>query len=244
MNKYLLQLRAPYPFVIVSSCSYPLPQNSILHSTSLQHYMRTFLLGACKDNAIGGLIHLTSSCEWRSGSNGFISVQSPFTKLPLSLVGISQSEVDAVKTNNIINTVVESNDYLTSRRITKPCVTKDQCKDFKMDTSNLNYLINYNVFQRSFYKEVTKMLPSSLSLEVNMLEPYIGAENIAALLGRGDTFMKEKYCTKVFFRKEDMYAVYRPRANNDIFFGEIRKGANNKDKQLCVAVNLVNKGIK
>ena len=187
-------------------------------------------------------VSLMSSCKWGKGSNGFISVKGNNIELPLSLVGISESEMNNINKNEILNPTSEINNYLQSRSISKTCADKDKCSHFKMDTSHLNYITNNNIFQRAFYKEVNKILPSSLRLRVNMDEGYFSAENFVTLLGKGSLFTAKHYCPKIAFFSNDIYSLYLPKALTNFYFESSRKGTDDNDKQMCVAVNLVNKG--
>lgn len=186
-------------------------------------------------------ITLSSTCDQQGGLNGFVSIKTPFVHLPVSIVGINKTEVASILENKTLLYVANADDYLESGKI-KTCAVTEKCKKFKIKEANVDYVVKYNLFQRSFYKEINKILPSLMSLEADLSESYIGAENIMSLLGNGTQFNDSMTCSNLLLSAADIYSVYLPLTVTKYYFGASYKVTHNRNQQSSMAVNLINRG--
>ena len=154
-------------------------------------------LDQCGDS--GKLLSLQSSCPWTvSGSKGYISVRAGQMNLPVSLAGVVFQNKDGVQTfrNSGVMTVSrESQSMLVGDRL--QCDAKDACQGvFSMNQAGHDFLIQRNIFLRSYLVEFLKGTPWWLALIFPLGYTGFHVNDIQSLIVKDDR-IKDLKCANI-----------------------------------------------
>ena len=112
-----------------------------------------------------------------------------------------------------------------------------------MNADIMNYIVMNSIFQRAYYTEINKLLPSWLRIKVDPSKGFFAAENFQSLLGKGSIAKNIKYCSRIQFEDDSQYSVYIPKTQTNFYFLSSRKSSLKSDHALCIAVNLCSKDV-
>ena len=181
-------------------------------------------------------IKLTSSCNWRKGTNGFVGVEYENLNIPLSLVGIDEKTERIFSTIGFLNPFNELKQYLAKRNISMPCVTP--CNNSNYHNDAIDFITKSNIFQRTYLKNINSILPSWLRINIDPNERYFDAQNLVTFLGDSTYVRKMGKCSLIDTSVKDMYSIYLLKSTLRFSVGSTLVSTTDTEKTTCFAINL------
>ena len=158
------------------------------------------VLDRCNSGDDGQVLSLESSCPWTaSGSKGYISVRAGNMNLPVSLAGVvfqnKDGGVQTFRNSGVMTVARETQSMLLGERI--QCDAKDTCQGLtSINQPSHDFLIQRNVFLRSFMLEYLKATPWWLALNLPFSYTGFHANDIQSLLVK-DSRIRELKCSNL-----------------------------------------------
>lgn len=182
------------------------------------------------------IIKLTSNCGWSKSTNGFVGAEYENLNIPLSLVGIDERTERIFSTIGFLNPSNELKQHLAKRKMSLPCVTP--CNNSNYHNDAIDFIIKSNIFQRTYLKNINRILPSWLQINIDPNERYFDAQNFVTFMGDSTYVRKMGKCPLIDTSVKDMYSIYLPKSVLRFSVGSTLISTTDIEKTTCFAINL------